>query len=58
MHDPREAHLTAMKRTIQRIRGTLDYGLQLHPSSPTELIVYSTLTGQDAPRHAAPPLAM
>jgi hypothetical protein len=29
MHDPRESHLAAMKRTLCYIRGTLDYGLLL-----------------------------
>jgi hypothetical protein len=29
MHDPQEAHLTAMKRTLRYLRGTLDYGILL-----------------------------
>jgi hypothetical protein len=29
MHDPREPHLTAMKRILRYLRGTLDYGLLL-----------------------------
>jgi hypothetical protein len=29
MHDPREPHLTIMKRTLRYLRGTLDYGLLL-----------------------------
>jgi hypothetical protein len=29
MHDPREPHLTAMKRTLCYLWGTLDYGLLL-----------------------------
>jgi hypothetical protein len=29
MHDPRESHLTAMKRTLRYLWGTLDYGLLL-----------------------------
>jgi hypothetical protein len=29
MHDPWEPHLTAMKRTLHYLRGTLDYGLLL-----------------------------
>ncbi|GKB27958.1 ribonuclease H-like domain-containing protein [Tanacetum coccineum] len=32
MHDPREPHLTALKRILQYIRGTLDFGLQLYAS--------------------------
>lgn len=35
MHDP------VMKRIIRYVRGKADYGLQLHPSSPIELVVYS-----------------
>ncbi|KAJ9566937.1 hypothetical protein OSB04_002903 [Centaurea solstitialis] len=41
MHDPREPHLHALKRILRYIRGTLDYGLQLHPSTTTSLIAYS-----------------
>jgi hypothetical protein len=37
MHDPREPHLNAVKRILRYLRGTIDYGLQLHRSSPTSL---------------------
>ncbi|GJV56508.1 ribonuclease H-like domain-containing protein [Tanacetum coccineum] len=37
MHDPRDPHFTALKRTLRYVRGTLDYGLQLHVSSTTQL---------------------
>jgi hypothetical protein len=40
MHDPREPHLTAMKRILRYLRGTLDFGL-LRRSSATELRVYT-----------------
>ena len=40
MHDPRESHLTALKRLLRYVRGTIDYGLLLHPSSSVELVVY------------------
>ncbi|GJR99236.1 ribonuclease H-like domain-containing protein [Tanacetum coccineum] len=30
MHDPRDPHFTALKRILCYVRGTLDYGLQLH----------------------------
>ncbi|GJR00665.1 ribonuclease H-like domain-containing protein [Tanacetum coccineum] len=33
MHDPRDPHFTALKRILRYVRGTLDYGLQLHVSS-------------------------
>jgi hypothetical protein len=38
MHDPWEPHLILVKRYI---RGTLDYGLQLHRSSVADLVAYS-----------------
>jgi hypothetical protein len=40
MHDPREPHLTALKRLLRYLRGTIDYGLLLHRSS-AELVVYT-----------------
>jgi hypothetical protein len=41
MHDPREPHLVALKRILRYVCGTLHLGLQLRPSSQTELIAYS-----------------
>jgi hypothetical protein len=41
MHDPREAHLTAMKHTLCHLRDTLDYGLLLRSSASSELMVYT-----------------
>jgi hypothetical protein len=41
MHDPREPHLTALKRILRYLRGTLDFGLLLRRSSATELRVYT-----------------
>jgi hypothetical protein len=41
MHDPREPHLTAMKRTLHYLRGTLDYGILLRRSASSELTVYT-----------------
>lgn len=41
MHDPREPHLTPLKRILRYIQGTLDLGLLLRPSSSAELTVYS-----------------
>ena len=41
MHDPREPHLTALKRILRYICGTLHMGLVLRPSSLAELVVYS-----------------
>ncbi|WVZ87938.1 hypothetical protein U9M48_034512 [Paspalum notatum var. saurae] len=41
MHDPREPHLTALKRLLRYLRGTVDYGLLLHRSSSADLVVYT-----------------
>jgi hypothetical protein len=41
MHDPREPHLTAMKRTLRYLRGTLDFGLLLQCSTSFEMKVYT-----------------
>jgi hypothetical protein len=40
MHDPREPHLTAMKRILRYLRGTPDFGLLLRCSSSFNLVVY------------------
>jgi len=40
MHAPREPHLSAVKRILRYLRGTLDHGL-LRPSSPSKLVVYT-----------------
>jgi hypothetical protein len=41
MHDPWELHLALVKQILRYIRGTLDYGLQLHRSSVADLVGYS-----------------
>jgi hypothetical protein len=41
MHDPREPHLTAMKRILRHLQGTSDYGLLLHCSSGSDHVVYT-----------------
>jgi hypothetical protein len=41
MHDPREPHLTAMKRIMRYLQGTPDYGLLLRRSSGSDLVVYT-----------------
>ncbi|PWA35905.1 ribonuclease H-like domain-containing protein [Artemisia annua] len=41
MHDPRAPHLSALKRILRYVRGTLDHGLQLFASSTTSLVAYS-----------------
>ncbi|GJS08780.1 ribonuclease H-like domain-containing protein [Tanacetum coccineum] len=40
MHDPREPHLSALKRILRYVQGTLNYGLQLFSSSTTDLVTY------------------
>nr|GEX89365.1 ribonuclease H-like domain-containing protein [Tanacetum cinerariifolium] len=41
MHDPREPHLSALKRILRYVQGTLNYSLQLFSSSTTYLVAYS-----------------
>ncbi|GJU29707.1 ribonuclease H-like domain-containing protein [Tanacetum coccineum] len=41
MHDPREPRLSALKRILRYVQGTLNYGLQLFSSSTTDLVAYS-----------------
>jgi hypothetical protein len=41
MHDPREPHLAALKRLLRYLWGTVDYGLLLHRSTASELVVYT-----------------
>ncbi|GJV01940.1 ribonuclease H-like domain-containing protein [Tanacetum coccineum] len=41
IHDPREPHLSALKRIFRYDCGTLDYELQLFSSSTTDLVAYS-----------------
>jgi hypothetical protein len=39
MHSPREPHLTAVRRIMCYLQGTLDHGLLLQRSSALDLIV-------------------
>jgi hypothetical protein len=41
MHTSREPHLTALKRILRYLHGSLDYGLLLRPSQPSELVIYT-----------------
>ncbi|XP_066358392.1 secreted RxLR effector protein 161-like [Miscanthus floridulus] len=41
IHDPREPHLSALKRILRYLQGTLDLGLHLHWTSPADLTVYT-----------------
>nr|GFA89597.1 ribonuclease H-like domain-containing protein [Tanacetum cinerariifolium] len=40
MHDLREPHFSVLKRILQYVQGTLDYGLQLFSSTADSLIAY------------------
>ena len=57
MHDPREPHLTAFKRILRYLRGTVDFGLLHRRSSSTELIVYTDADWAGVWTPAAPPPA-
>lgn len=41
MHEPRAPHLTALKRILRYLKGTLDYGLSRTASSDLSLTAYS-----------------
>jgi hypothetical protein len=41
MHDPRDVHLSAVKRILRYLRGTLSHGLLLHPFTTSALLVYT-----------------
>ncbi|GAA0157739.1 transmembrane signal receptor [Lithospermum erythrorhizon] len=41
MHDPRSQQMNALKRIIRYLKGTLDYGLYIYPSSLSKLISYT-----------------
>jgi hypothetical protein len=49
MHDPREPHLAALKRLLRNLRGTVDYGLLLHRSTSSELVVYTDADWAECP---------
>jgi hypothetical protein len=41
MHTRQELHLTALKRILRYLCGSLDYGLLLRPSPKSKLMVYT-----------------
>ncbi|GJZ61679.1 copia protein [Tanacetum coccineum] len=41
MHDPREEHMTALKRILRYVQGTLHYGLHLYKSPSSALVSYT-----------------
>jgi hypothetical protein len=58
MHDPRESHLTAMKHILRYLRGTPDFGLLLHRSSSSDLVIYTDVDWAGCPDTLAPRRAM
>nr|GEW31515.1 ribonuclease H-like domain-containing protein [Tanacetum cinerariifolium] len=41
MHDPREPYFAALKRILQYVRGTVDFGLQLYASATNSMVGYA-----------------
>nr|GEV40746.1 ribonuclease H-like domain-containing protein [Tanacetum cinerariifolium] len=41
MHDPRQPHFAALKRILQYVRGTMNFGLQLYDFATTSLVGYT-----------------
>uniref|UniRef100_A0ACD5Y5G8 Uncharacterized protein n=1 Tax=Avena sativa TaxID=4498 RepID=A0ACD5Y5G8_AVESA len=41
MHDPREHHLSMVKRVLRYLRGTAGHGIHLHRSTTLDLVAYS-----------------
>jgi hypothetical protein len=41
MYDPKEPHMTVLKRILRYLQDTLNFGLLLYRSSTSELVVYS-----------------
>jgi hypothetical protein len=49
MHDPCEPHLTATKRILRYLQGTLDHGLLLRRASTSDLAVYTDIDWASCP---------
>jgi hypothetical protein len=49
MHDPREPHMTAMKRILRYLRGMPNFGLLLCRSSSSDLVVYTDVDWAGCP---------
>lgn len=53
MRDPREPHLTLVKRILRYVKRTLSEGLHLSSGSVDSLTAYSVLAGQVVLIHVA-----
>jgi hypothetical protein len=49
MHTPREPYLTALKRILRYLQGSLNYNLLLRPSLMSELVAYTDADWADCP---------
>jgi hypothetical protein len=55
MHDPREPQLTAMKRILRYLHGTLDFGLLVRCSASSKLTIYTNVDWAGCPdTHCVP----
>jgi hypothetical protein len=49
MHNPREPHLTAAKRILWYLQGTVDHGLLLRRASTSDLVIYTDVDWAGCP---------
>ncbi|XP_019087651.1 PREDICTED: uncharacterized protein LOC109127436 [Camelina sativa] len=49
MYDPREIHFKALKRILRYVKGTLDFGLHLYPTTSTGLVAYTNTDRASCP---------
>ncbi|GJR44253.1 ribonuclease H-like domain-containing protein [Tanacetum coccineum] len=47
MHDPRGPYFSSLKRILRYVRGTLDYSLQMHVSTTSQLTAYTDVDWAD-----------
>jgi hypothetical protein len=54
MHAPRDTHWTLVKRILRYLQGTLDHGISITASSPSQLTAYSDADWAGCPTLAVP----